>query len=189
MFQQNDSSDVSNNFIADDDDEIASHVELSSDGMPTNQQWYHHEQEHDYLKNSPEIDHESNVMDMDALDEIVDNTGDIELIENDNAQSFNIASNTRISNYDAELPQEIFHSAEHQPSPILINNYVQQEDVILDQSRHYNHVGISHENANESPHYSDFMLDEAEIEMGTGGNERSRMNTSCHGEIILFFSI
>lgn len=184
MINFDDSMDASNNFIADDNDEIASHVELSSDGMPTNQQWYHHEQEHDYLKNSLEMEPESSGMDdMDALDEIVDNTGDIELIENDNAQGFNVAPN--ISNYDAELPQEILRKADHQSSPQMINNYVQQVDpvVVIEQPTHYNQVVLSQEDANDTSQYNDFMMDEAEIDLSGGTGCESEIN-NFHGEIL-----
>lgn len=177
---QFDSPEASNNFIAEDDDEVASHVELSSDGMPTNQQWYNHEQEHDYLKNT-EMEPESSGMDMDALGDIVDDTADIQLIENDNAQ-FNLAPVTRIQNYDAELPQEIFHKAEQQSSPMLVNNYAKQEEpvVIMEQPAQYNQVVMSQEEVNEQQYGDAFMMEEAEIEMGAGTSSGS----GYHGETL-----
>lgn len=174
-----------NNFIADDDDEVASHVELSSDGMPTHQ-WYHHEQEHDYLKNIPEMEPESSGMDMDTVGDIVDDTAGIELIENDNAQSFNIAPVTRISSYDAELPQEIFHKNDQQ----LLNNYVQQEDpvMVVEQTPQYNQVVMSQEDANE-PQYSNFMMDESEIDMSAGasGYRGEKLEMKIESEFANFY--
>lgn len=197
------------NFIADDDDDIASHVELSSDGMPT--QWYH-QQEHDYLKNIPEMEPESSGMDMDTVGDIVDDTAGIELIENDNAIENVISENfqsspepepqpeiqeqvtpqqqiittpntvTRITNYDAELPQEIFHKSEPQQisgaasatfspnSGMLINNFVQQEEqspvvVMAEPSPQFNQVVVQEEQ-NEA-HFTDtYMMDETEIDSG-----------------------
>jgi hypothetical protein len=185
MIHLDDSTDVSNNFIADDDDEVASHVELSSDGMPTNQQWYHHEQEHDYLKNTTEMEPESSGMDdIDAFDEIIDNTGDIELIENDNAQGFNVEPVTRISNYDTELPQEILHKSEQQPSALLVNNFVQHADpvVVVEQPAQFNQVVMSQEDARESPQYNDFMMEESEIEMGAGTSCGNEIHNNFHSE-------
>lgn len=186
MINLDDSTDASNNFIADDNDEVASHVELSSDGMPTNQQWYHHEQEHDYLKNSLEMEPESSGMDdMDAFDEIVDNTGDIELIENDNAHGFNLTPVTRMSNYDAELPQEILRRTEHQSNPQTINNFVQQVDpvVVVEQPTQYNQVVLSQEDASETPQYNDFMMEENEADLNAGTGCESEINNSFHGKI------
>lgn len=179
MIHLDESPDISNNFIADDDDEIAIHVELSSDGMPTNQQWYNHEQEHDYLKNTTEMEPESSGMDeVEALGEIVDNTGDIELIENDNAQGFNIEPVTRISNYDTELPQEIFNKAEQQPSSHLNTSYAHRADpvVVVGQSAQYNQVILSQEDASGSPQYNEFTMEETDIEVVAGTNNEVHNN-------------
>lgn len=149
------------NFIADDDDEVASHVELSSDGMPT--QWYH-QQEHDYLKNIPDMEPESSGMDMDTVGDIIDDTAGIELIENDNA-TFASPPVTRITNYDAELPQEIFHKSEPAISPML--SYQDPQPVEIP----FNQVMMSQDD-------DAFMMEEAEIEMAASTSGSS----GYHGE-------
>lgn len=204
------------NFIADDDDDIASHVELSSDGMPT--QWYH-QQEHDYLKNIPEMEPESSGMDMEGVGDIIDDTAGIELIENDNAIESVISENfpsspspepqhmqeqpqqqqhiittprvTRISNYDTELPQEIFHKNESQQinatsafSPnnsVLINNYMKQTQeeqtpmvVVNNPSPQYNQVVVQDDHS-EAQYTDTYMMDEAEIDSGN----------AFHGELVV----
>lgn len=205
------------NFIADDDDDIASHVELSSDGMPT--QWYH-QHEHDYLKNIPEMEPESSGMDMEGVGDIVDDTAGIELIENDNAIENVISENfsssspspepqhmqeqpqqqqhiittptvTRITNYDTELPQEIFHKNEPQQvnatsafspsSGVLINNYMKQTHeeqapvvVVAEPSPQYNQVVVQDDH-NEAQYTDSYMMDEAEIDSGN----------AFHGKLIL----
>jgi hypothetical protein len=172
------------NFIADDDDDIASHVELSSDGMPT--QWYH-QHEHDYLKNIPEMEPESSGMDMDTVGDIVDDTAGIELIENDNAiegvmgnvyenpQRIINAPVTRIAaSYDTELPQEIFHKNEPQTaafSPngsVLINNFMKQEEpvVVVEQPARYNQVVMQEDQSEGQYHNDTFVMEEAEIDSG-----------------------
>ena len=204
------------NFIADDDDDIASHVELSSDGMPT--QWYH-QQEHDYLKNIPEMEPESSGMDMEGVGDIVDDTTGIDLMDNDNAIESVISENfpsspspepqpemheqpqqhqqhiittptvTRITNYDTELPQEIFHKSEPQQvnatsafspnSGVLINNFMKQEEqppvvVMTDPSPQYNQVVVQ-DDQNEAQYTDTYMMDEAEIDSGN----------AFHGELLV----
>lgn len=182
------------NFIADDDDDIASHVELSSDGMPT--QWYH-QKEHDYLKNIPEMEPESSGMDMDTVGDIVDDTAGIELIENDNAVSMSpeppmeqlqpqqqIITTARITNYDTELPQEIFHKSESPLSfspnnGILLNNYIKQEEpapvvVVADPSPQFNQVMVQDGQA-ENQYADTYMMDEADVESGNAFNGENRI--------------
>ncbi|KAL7011161.1 hypothetical protein ACKWTF_014127 [Chironomus riparius] len=217
------------NFIADDDDDIASHVELSSDGMPT--QWYH-QQEHDYLKNIPEMEPESSGMDMEGVGDIIDDTAGIELIENDNAiesvMNDNFSSSpspepepehmheqpqqqqhiittptvTRITNYDSELPQEIFHKNESQQvnassafspnSGVLINNYMKQAQeeqapvvVVNDPSSQYNQV-VMQDDHNEAQYTDTYMMDEAEIDSGNAFHEEIRMTMPKNVKLVAF---
>jgi hypothetical protein len=189
---------VTPDFIADDDDDIASHVELSSDGMPTH--WYH-QQEHDYLKN--EMEPESSGME----GEIVDDTGGIELIENDNAieaDNFGVRPVTgvgRMQGYDSELPQDIFHKSEQQQqmtaisqqptttnfSPggsLLINNFVQHQHeeqqqqqqpvMVVDNQARFNQVVVQEEQ-NDGSYHDGYMMDEGELDGGNGFQGKLRI--------------
>lgn len=145
-------------FIADDDytGDIASHVEISSDEVPT--RWYH-QQEHDYLRNV--IEPESSGMEEEmsgsfenemlesvveeSASETTDETARIVDINN-GSHDYNvtrminnasrIVGNSRINSYDSELPQEIFHKPEDAVSSyqrssatsVLVNNYVHHQE-------------------------------------------------------------
>lgn len=139
--------------------EIASHVELSSDGVPT--RWYH-QQEHDYLKNVMEPE-PSGMEEIDGpfendLNEVMN---EHELVESMNESSDeapvmsevsdhthnysnasgmmnNASSSSRINAYDSELPQEIFHkpdavatSYQASGSSVLINNFVHHQEPVV----------------------------------------------------------
>lgn len=133
------SSASSINYIGDNDynDDIGSQVEISCDEI--SKRWYQHE--HDYLKNEPEssgLEESDNTFErkivFDVKTDITD--GNLEdLDNNDYCNSSHILkqvtqeSSSRISKYDTELPQEIFHMPEDAityqsdiPSTIL-NNY------------------------------------------------------------------
>ncbi|KAG5667830.1 hypothetical protein PVAND_015799 [Polypedilum vanderplanki] len=191
------------NFIADDDDDIASHVELSSDGMPTT--WYH-QQEHDYLKNMPDMEQpESSGME-EMVGDIVDDTAGIELIENDNAIDFQTQSTPQIiTNYDAELTQEIFHKNEpqnittstastnfSQNSSVLINNYVKQEEqqqqqsmMFVENQPRFNQVVVKDEQ-NDGNYQDTYMMEETEIDSGNAFQDEIHVNMPKNVKLLAF---
>ena len=149
-------------FMRDDvfSNEIASHVELSNEGVPT--RWCH-QQEHDYLKN---IEPESSGMDeMDATFDCELNSQDIQCDDTSMDEAFelgnitriinNVSSNPRINSYDAELPQEIFHKPERMSTSIqsncsnlLLSNFVHHHEVVqqvIDTPRFNNTVIVKDE--------------------------------------------
>lgn len=182
---------TSDDFPADDDytGDIASHVELSNDGVPT--RWYH-QQEHDYLKNVMEP--ESSCMeDIDGsfdnemdneIDERFAESSDVRILEINSSPTIisNVAprvidGNSRINSYDTELPQEIFHkpeevAASYQPtsSSVLINNYVHHQEpapllvrqVIDPSTARFNTAVVMQEEVNEPStfHHDAFMVDD-----------------------------
>lgn len=131
---------------------IASQVELPSEEVPA--RWYHQD-EHDYLKNvvEPEPSGLENIEDRfenDIVETEVEETAegsfeatnesDEQMNSNDNIARMtfsdgNTEGSSRIHNYDAELPQDIFQKHEMPSSPfpatssaILANSYVQRQD-------------------------------------------------------------
>jgi len=151
--------------------DIGSHVELSSDGMPT--KWCH-QQEHDYLKNV--IEPEPSGMDETSFENgSIDEDMD-EVIEAD-PETRMVANVSRINSYDTELPQEIFHKPEniamsYQTS--LMNNFVHHQEpqpVIVRQvvepgPTRFNTAVIMQEEQNEPTvfQHDNFVMDDAQIE-------------------------
>lgn len=180
--------------------DIASHVELSNEGVQT--RWYH-QQEHDYLKNVDEpepsgmeeigasFENENVESEVEEMNE--DNSPITEIIDND-AHNYNVSrlmtnvsrivdGNSRINNYDSELPQEIFHKPEEvatsykkQNANVLVNNYVHHREPphpivvrqVIDPSvTRFNTAVIMQEEHSEQTtfHPSDnFVMEESEIE-------------------------
>lgn len=203
-------------FIAGDDyaGDIASHVEISSDEMPT--RWYH-QQEHDYLKNVIEPE-SSGMEDIDASFEngVMENEVDENVSESaeettrvmemeDNAHNYNVSrlmnnvsriadGNSRINNYDTELPQEIFHKPEEAPpsyqtnsTSVLVNNYLRHQEPspvvvrkVIDPPGRFNTTVIMQEEQNEpaSYHHDSYMIEEAELE-DPRAYRGSRANKFC----------
>lgn len=146
-------------FIADDDytGDIASHVEISSDEVPT--RWYH-QQEHDYLRNviEPESSGMEDDIDGSFENEMIENVVEESASENadetarmleinNGAHDYNVTrlmnnvsrivdGSSRINSYDTELPQEIFHKPEdattsyqrNNATSVLVNNYVHHQE-------------------------------------------------------------
>lgn len=146
-------------FLADDDytGDIASHVEISSDEVPT--RWYH-QQEHDYLRNV--IEPESSGMEeemggsfeSEMIESVVEESVSENIDEaprimeiNNVAHDYNVTrmmnnvsrigdGNSRINSYDTELPQEIFHKPEEaatsyqrsNATSVLVNNYMHHQE-------------------------------------------------------------
>lgn len=182
-------------FMGDDEyaGEIASHVELSSEGEPT--RWYH-QQEHDYLKNiEPEpsgmeeieidgpFENEVNEINDESYSDNIDENDSLRIENNDNTSVHDLSNvtrminNSRINSYDIELPQEIFHKPENvatnfqaNNSNIILNNYVHhQEPVVVRQvidSGRFNNVIVQEEQAEPATfhHEPGFMIEETEVE-------------------------
>lgn len=179
--------------------EIESHVELSSEGVQT--RWYH-QQEHDYLKNVEEPEpsgmeeigasFDNETVESEVEEAIEDNSPITEIIDND-AHNYNVSrlmtnvsriadGNSRINNYDTELPQEIFHKPEEVPATykkqnanVIVNNYVQHREqhpivvrqVIDPSTTRFNTAVIMQEEQCDPTmfHSSDnFVMEETEIE-------------------------
>lgn len=197
-------------FSADDyTGDIASQVELSTDGLPT--KWYH-QQEHDYLKNvmEPESSGMEEIDDSSFVNEMSDELGNVnqenglDSMEDDehpkvlevesvvnnfshgsrtiNNLSRVIDSNSRINNYDTELPQEIFHKPEEiaksfqaSSSNVMINNFVRHQEStpvvvrhqIIDHTAARFNTAVVHEQQSEPAaafHHESFMVEESEVE-------------------------
>lgn len=159
VLESNSPEPSTSDFIADDDytGDIASHVEISSDEVPT--RWYH-QQEHDYLRNviEPEssgmeeelggsFESESienvveenlseNADEVDRIMEINNGTHDYNVTRLMNNVSRIVDGNSRINSYDTELPQEIFHKPEdaatsyqrNNATSVLVNNYMHHQE-------------------------------------------------------------
>lgn len=189
----------SDEFITEDDysGDIASQVELSSDGVPT--KWYH-QQEHDYLKN--EMEPESSGME--DIDDSYDNDAVLET-ELDNCEELSSNEdvekpdrnfpmslhstmvgvgdeNAQINNYDTELPQDIFNKEADEEfqagcsSNVIAKNYLHpQEPVIVRQiidSPRFN-ATVMHKEPNVIHQENGFVMEEVNID-----NVRAYRNSS-----------
>jgi hypothetical protein len=156
-------------FMSDDvySNEIANHVELSNEGVPT--RWYH-QNEHDYLKNVEPVPCEmdeiqtfecdGNEISKEDSNEVQEGIQDEDTFmeDNDRLELVNITRNIknvsspRINSYDVELPQEIFNKPEKAPpavhssySNVLLNNFVHHRLVESGTSR-YNNIAKEEHN-------------------------------------------
>lgn len=179
-------------FITEDEygGEIASQVELSSDGNPT--KWYH-QQEHDYLKNVIEPEPSG----MDEADTPFENEiseGEMDVstreqeeeevspvvvseIDSESSSCFNninvsriintISNNSRLNSYDTELPQEIFHKPE---SVTTASSYqAGGSSVLINNFVHHQEPVVVRPRFNPTVVVPDdqndaFMIEEAELE-------------------------
>lgn len=159
LLEKNSPEPSTSDFLADDDytGDIASHVEISSDEVPT--RWYH-QQEHDYLRNV--IEPESSGMEeemggsfeSEMIESVVEESVSENIDEaprimeiNNVAHDYNVTrmmnnvsrigdGNSRINSYDTELPQEIFHKPEEaatsyqrsNATSVLVNNYMHHQE-------------------------------------------------------------
>lgn len=197
------------NYSTGDDytNEIASNVELSNDGVPT--RWFH-PQEHDYLKN--EIEPEPSGMDeqFEAFESEVEECASEhvnESIFNKSATSSKAMTNlgnSRINNYDTELPQEIFHvkpekipnSFQSSNASVLVTNFMNHQDtpvvvrqVIEPSAPRYNTTVIMQDEQSEanSYHNDSFVIEEADIEDARPyRGEELHMNVSKNVKLLAF---